>query len=740
MFCAQRWWMFSNGLGGLRFAVVAVAILLVSRTAAAQSPPLGGFIPFVGIGMTDEAKTIDSLDLGDIPFIAEPASTLGAPLLGAGGSPHFEIALLDTGAATHIITQEAFAGFGIDQAGLRGTNTQVIGGATGQLLLEINDAAGIYTAGLGDRTAAGSSLSIDTAKLRGQTSFATLTAPAEWTLPNILGLPMAAQHAISIRNDDPQIFELNGRTVRTPQVELMDLGVGDQQGITRRAPLLLRPGIGFVQGPQFVFNLDLNDILIGGGDIDIANNPSSPSVIIDSSSNGGGLFIEVDLQNGADGLQDTEFFFDTGASLTVVSEQTAVRLGFDPVLDTPDFELQVEGSGGVSSGIPGFYLDELKIDTIGGGFAVQNVPIAVLDVTNPNDPGNIVPGILGTNVFNGRNLVIDANASIGQGGTGPSLYISDPVTETRTWTSPVFQASFQQATSWSAPGVPDELWSADLRNELLDLQFVNLNGDSTVFELVVAAPGGRQVDLQILANDTLTTFGETRLEAGGHLVLIDGKLDAAVLNIDGGVLRGRGDVFVGNGPITGQVRNLTGRIEVGSFGDGELAIDGDLSNLDGGTILFEIDSNSSPLLSATRFAFLDGTLEVGLLGNPDLMVGDAFTLITAGEAVEGQFDNLLLPAGFEWDVLYNANSVVLEVLGIGVAGDLNGDSLVTAADYAVWRSGAADANGYEQWKAGFGSTQPSIEASAVPEPSSLLLVLAALGSVIRRGYRGRSEI
>ena len=53
------------------------------------------------------------------------------------------------------------------------------------------------------------------------------------------------------------------------------------------------------------------------------------------------------------------------------------------VLDQPDFLLQVEGSGGVSDGVPGFYLDELNIDVIGGSFTVQNVPIAVLDVTNP---------------------------------------------------------------------------------------------------------------------------------------------------------------------------------------------------------------------------------------------------------------------------------------------------------------------------------------------------------------------
>ncbi|MEM7312710.1 MAG: hypothetical protein AAF497_06130, partial [Planctomycetota bacterium] len=60
---------------------------------------------------------------------------------------------------------------------------------------------------------------------------------------------------------------------------------------------------------------------------------------------------------------------------------------------------------------------------------LENVPVAVLDVTNPSDPGNIVPGIIGMNLFSGRDIIMDANPSVGQGGTGPSLYISDPVTQ-----------------------------------------------------------------------------------------------------------------------------------------------------------------------------------------------------------------------------------------------------------------------------------------------------------------------
>src|SRR5690606_3662380 len=115
----------------LRLLLGTLSLFWVMASSLRADVPLGGFIPFVGIGMTKEFKTLDDLDSGSIPFIADPAYSLGAPLLGTGGNPFIDIALLDSGAATHIITQQAFAGFNIQGNGMRGTNFQEIGGATG---------------------------------------------------------------------------------------------------------------------------------------------------------------------------------------------------------------------------------------------------------------------------------------------------------------------------------------------------------------------------------------------------------------------------------------------------------------------------------------------------------------------------------------------------------------------------------------------------------------------------------
>jgi hypothetical protein len=115
------------------------------------------------------------------------------------------------------------------------------------------------------------------------------------------------------------------------------------------------------------------------------------------------------------------------------------------------------------------------------------------------------------------------------------------------------------------------------------------------------------------------------------------------------------------------------------------------------------------------------------------------------------FDQLSLPAGFQWNVAYGANSVVLSVVGLGMTGDYNGNGLVDAADYAVWRDSlgamgsglSADGNGdqvvdqsdYLVWRSNFGksalgSGSVTITVAAVPEPSNMLLwIIAAQAGV-----------
>ncbi len=57
-------------------------------------------------------------------------------------------------------------------------------------------------------------------------------------------------------------------------------------------------------------------------------------------------FVNTNVTNKGLTLSGKPFLLDTGADISVVSEINAVNLGFDPMLDTPDFTENVLGSGG----------------------------------------------------------------------------------------------------------------------------------------------------------------------------------------------------------------------------------------------------------------------------------------------------------------------------------------------------------------------------------------------------------
>ncbi len=748
-----KYWIFVIAIGIFCFARMNGPIM--------ADAPLGGYLPFVGFGLTDKYEDSET---GSVTFfIAQPSDYPEGTFLG-GVPPHFDIGLLDTGAATHILTSEADAAFNIAGAGFSGTHTQQIGGATGLITLSINDPLSIYVAGLSNRVSAGSTLDMNTAVMRGQTSVATLSAPPppEWELPNIVGLPLAAQHAISIRNDLPQIFELQGRTVRTPDIQLMDLGSGgagqDLAGgdIIRRTPLRLVPGTGFIQGPLYVY--DPYNILYG---YPLHDNPLSPTVV-----ENGALFVDVDIANAGRSLQDTGFLFDTGADLTVVSEQTAVRLGFDPILDTPDFLLEVEGSGGVIEGVPGFYVDELNLDTIGGSFTLTDVPVAVLDVTNPSDPGNIVPGILGTHLFVDRNIVIDANPSIGQGGVGPSLYISDPVTTSHAWATTAATGSWHTSSNWSDMGTPDALWVANVANVSGSSQQAEITDDSQVFQVNISGSNDAKMDVRVHNGATLLVFGGVTVESDGNLSIESGgKVDALFIQLNGGgTLSGDGSVFVGAGPVNGQVRNASGTVAPGDHPGnnvGTLEIEGDFSNRPDGTLAIDLGGTTAGIefdqLLIDGTAFLGGTLEASLvdigsgLFTPE--IGDLFEILSVSEEVSGEFESLILPSTVVWDIHYATDSVTLEVLSLTdrVPGDASGDGLVDESDASILADHCGE-SGMEWGDGDFtgdGKVGPAdaailaanwgygAESNAVPEPSThVLLFLGAVGVLFRRRRHG----
>ncbi|TWT35935.1 Pectate lyase L precursor [Posidoniimonas corsicana] len=207
----------------------------------------------------------------------------------------------------------------------------------------------------------------------------------------------------------------------------------------------------------------------------------------------------------------------------------------------------------------------------------------------------------------------------------------------------------------------------------------------------------------------------------------------------------------GEGEIEGSVLN-NGYVSPGGSA-GVLMVDGNFVQSFAGVLQIDIgaaDSFDQLLVSGDIAAA--GGLDVRLLDGYSPAAGDSYNLLDWGGVKSGGFDAVLLPelgAPLAWDLSQLESAGVLAVTSASIAGDYNGDGLVDAADYTVWRdslgstedlaadgdgSGQVDAADYNVWRTNYGATAAS-SARSVPEPTTLLLgvCLAGVGCRSRRG-------
>ena len=154
----------------------------------------------------------------------------------------------------------------------------------------------------------------------------------------------------------------------------------------------------------------------------------------------------------------------------------------------------------------------------------------------------------------------------------------------------------------------------------------------------------------------------------------------------------------------------------------------------------------SDRLAIDGTAALDGTLAIRPALGFVPIAGQSFQFIAATGGTQGTFRNVDFPtlSGTLWHLVYGPGSVSLVIdsaATTGIVGDYNGDGVVDAADYTVWRETlgsttrlAADGNGngivdsgdFEVWKANFGNHSGSGASAAVPEPSTLALLVVGI--------------
>ncbi|MEQ8847885.1 hypothetical protein [Botrimarina sp.] len=313
------------------------------------------------------------------------------------------------------------------------------------------------------------------------------------------------------------------------------------------------------------------------------------------------------------------------------------------------------------------------------------------------------------------------------------------------------------------------------------------SGGSVEVRYRLAIVGGRYAE-PTAATLTLGPNAELAIEAGGEasfaqsgLTISDSRLltvSDARLAVNGGlvglVVSGGAVSIAGDSTLSGPVHVRGGGLTIAESSVARFT--GDYSGrpaMGPGLALFEAGLTPAgvgfafggdvELADAARLAvslhpdgwtntlLADGTVALGgalaiepLGGEHTPAAGDAFELVRASN-INGAFASVDAPAladGLEWRIEQRPGSLVLRVAEDGPPGDFNGDGLVDAADYTVWRdtlgsSGpltAADADDdafvgpgdYSAWAAAYGQSPVAVPESGAGSLAIAALVLAPL--------------
>ena len=228
----------------------------------------------------------------------------------------------------------------------------------------------------------------------------------------------------------------------------------------------------------------------------------------------------------------------------------------------------------------------------------------------------------------------------------------------------------------------------------------------------------------------------------GHLYLDSGlALQTGTFQHDAGLLGGEGIV---NGDVTVDAATLSPGHPVGTLtvkGDFTMGSESVLDIEVGGTSTGQFDT-----LEVLQNAYLRGKLAVRLTDNYSPNLGEQFSILEAG-SIANYGVTLDGPDADKFKLVFAAGQLLLESTIAGLPGDYDGNGLVDAADYTVWRdqigtttlpnrdptaTGPVGQFDYLVWKTNFGATKTGRSAT-IPEPTTLALMvqlvfISAIGS------------
>jgi len=378
-------------------------------------PRLAGFSPLVAI-TTSSKHSVTDIEYEHVLTTFYDCNA-GPPGGGTCGSLHppsdenYVIGVLDSGSVVDLA-----AGTGADMLGLSGVyltpNVIPIGGVGGEVNAAVSQPLGIYAQGL---SAVGSDGRLVLSQLYGHSNVSAVVAPpivcaGQELVTAFVGTPLIAFFTTIIRIDTPRTVFWNGRTLSAPDVHIQ----GQSSAIPDfpRAFAMELGGISPVTTSSYFPDFeDLVTPLV----------PTQLSFTPLSFPTGGVFFSNVLARMGDPGPSNfpttMRLMVDTGAQSSILSPAMAAELNL-PI--DPDFTVDACGVGGLIEGIPGYYIDYVKINAFGGALEFSRVPFVMLDLISPE--GGSLDGVLGMNFFWDRNVIFEPSVT-----TSSFFHVSDPI-------------------------------------------------------------------------------------------------------------------------------------------------------------------------------------------------------------------------------------------------------------------------------------------------------------------------
>ena len=371
-------------------------------------PAFAGFSPLVAITTSNKQSYVDVDWEHDLEY------TYTGAALNPPANQNYVIGLLDSGAEFNFVAGQATTTLGVTGAYLTGNTFGPIGGAGGEeVYADLSQPIGFFTAGLDAIQPNGE---LDLTQCVGHSNVSICALPpivcgGEEAVTAVVGRPLLSFFTSVIRVDTPRKLLHNGQILNSPDVSFHR----SYTPSTEEFPHRITVEFGGLS-PATTANYY--------GDFEDLETPIWPTLLSLSPLSipfGGGFFASIDVAEGVPGptnpLEPMRVMLDTGAQTSIISPGMAGNLNLPT---QPDFTVDVCGVGGLTEDVPGYFIDYVKIDALGGALEFEHAPFVVLSLSSPE--GGALDGVLGMNFFWDRNIVFEPSLT-----TDGFLYVSDPI-------------------------------------------------------------------------------------------------------------------------------------------------------------------------------------------------------------------------------------------------------------------------------------------------------------------------